>query len=648
VTILEMSKLRAIAPKDIRRPLMKELTRVGCVEIESSAVRLAEEEWQDVLKKFFEASDVDQRLSVLTSARELLDKYVPDKSGFLSSRRLVTEQEFHDESITNGACDAAAVLNELGRQLTACAGEEGRLAAKKISLLAWNSLDVPLDIKSGKHYKIVFGVSPAAGAPAKELVDEASSKDLAELVLVSSDREQNYYLLLVHSGMYDEVMDRLKSKGFSIISFKDAEGTASENISQLETQLQDIENRRLEIIGKIKEFAGQKDAIEQTIDVFTIESARDQVLSGLAGTQKTLLLEGWTPKECEAKVVEILDRYGCAHQFEAPGEDDDVPVLLQNHHLVTPFTVVTDLFALPTYKSGLDPNPFMAPFFFLFFGIMTGDVGYGIMIALASWYILKKSRPAEGSEMKRLLQMGALCGISAIVWGLLFGGFFGNIVPAFTGTMLGNQITLRPMLFDPVGNVMSMLAMALALGFIQVCFGLGLNAYKLIKHNRPMDAFFDAGLDILLLFGVLLCIVSTNAGLAVMGLSALGMLLTGGRENSNIIAKLFGGFVRVYNCINYLSDILSYSRLMGLALAAAIIAQVVNTIGLLIGPSTIGWVVFVPIFILGHTFNILIGLLGAFVHSTRLQFIEFFNKFYEYGGKEFTPLFNKTQYVEMK
>ena len=641
-----MSKLRAIAPKDIRRSLMKELTRVGCVEIESSAGRLAEEEWQEVLKKFFESSDVDQRLSALTSARELLDKYVPDRSGFLSPRRLVTEQEFHDESIINGAAAAAAELNELGRQLTACAGEEGRLAARKISLLAWNSLDVPLDIKSGKHYRIVFGVSPAAGAPAKELVDETSSKDLAELVLVSSDREQNYYLLLAHSGMYDEVMDRLKSKGFSIVSFKDVEGTASENIRQLEAQLQEVEGRRLVIIDKIKEFAGQKDAIEQTIDVFTIESARDQVLSGLAGTQKTLLLEGWTPKECEARVVEILDRYGCAYQFEAPGEDDDVPVLLQNHHLVTPFTFVTELFALPTYKNGLDPNLYMAPFFFLFFGIMTGDIGYGVVITLVSWFILKKARPAEGSEMKRLLEIGFYCGISGIIWGALFGGLFGNLIPAFTGTMLGNQWTLRPILFDPVGNVMTMLIMSLAIGFIQVSFGLGLRGYMLIKQNRHKDAVFDAGFDILLLLGVVLCVVSTDLGLTVMAISALGMVFTGGRASSNIITKLLGGLAKLYNCINYLSDILSYSRLLGLGLAAAIIAQVVNTLGLLLGPSTLGWIAFILIFIFGHIFNLLIGMLGAFVHSTRLQFIEFFSKFYESGGRPFTPLFNETKYVE--
>jgi len=289
----------------------------------------------------------------------------------------------------------------------------------------------------------------------------------------------------------------------------------------------------------------------------------------------------------------------------------------------------------------------MAPFFFLFFGIMTGDIGYGIMISLVSWYVIKKSRPSEGSAMKRLLQIGLLCGISGAVWGVLFGGFFGDLIPAFSRAMLGREITLPPLLFDPVSNPMALLIMALVFGFIQICFGLGLKGYKMIKQNRTLDAVCDAGFHLLLLFGAALCAISTDVGLTVMAGGALGIVLTGGRANSNIITKFFGGLGSLYNCVNYLSDVLSYSRLLGMGLAASVIAQVVNTVGLLGGPTPLGWVVFVLMFMIGHTFNLLIGLLGTFVHSARLQFIEFFSKFYESGGRPFTPLFNQTKYVEM-
>ena len=647
MTIVAMSKLRAIAPQNINRPLMKELTRVGCVEIESSAEHLAEEDWAAVLKKFSDPSDADRRLNALASARELLDKYAPGKSSFLSPRRLISEQEFNDETIVDEACAAVDTINELGRQLVECAGEEGRLSGRKAFLSPWQNLDVPLDVQSGRSYIILFGVSPTTGVPAQDLVNEASSKAPAELFLVNSDREQNYFLLLAHSGQYDEVLDGLKAKGFAVVSFKDVAGTAAENIRQLEIQLKKVEDNRLEIIEKIKGFAGQKAAVEHAIDVFTIENERDKVMSGLVGTQKTLLLEGWIPKEREIQVAEILERYGCAYQFDVPEESENVPVLLQNNRLVTPFTMVTELYSLPSYRSILDPNPFMTPFFIIFFGMMTGDISYGIMITLTSWYILKRSRPAAGSTIQRILQLAFICGISGAIWGVLFGGLFGNAISAIGGAMFGLQTGLKPILFDPMAEPTSLFILALAFGFIHICFGLCLNAYQSIKRNRITDAVCDVGFHLLIIVGAPLCLLNTNAGLTIMAAGALGIVCTGGRAQPSIFGKLFGGLGRLYSCVNYLSDILSYSRLLGLGLATGVIAQVMNSIATMGGPTIGGWIACMLIFTVGHIFNVLISIIGTFVHSSRLQFIEFYSKFYESGGRPFAPLFNQTKYVEI-
>jgi V/A-type H+-transporting ATPase subunit I len=642
-----MSKLKAIAPKDVRRTLIKELTRAGCVEIGSSAEYLVEEEWGGLLEEFHDSSGAAERLSILKSARKLLDKHAPGKSGFLSPRRQISEREFRNETIVDEAYGTAVTVNELGRQLSAYAGEKDRLIAKKISLLAWKSLDVPLDIVSGKYYEINFGVSPTAGVAAQELTEETSSKGPAELFLTSSDNEQHYYLLLAHSGMYDEIMDRLKSRGFSLISFKDVEGTAAENISKLEVQIEETEKKRLETIEKIKSFAGRKESIEQAIDVFSIESERDQVLSSLAGTRKTLLMEGWVPKDCETRVAGVLDSHGCAYRFDVPEEEDDVPVLLHNNRFVTPFTMVTELYALPKYSSGLDPNPYMAPFFFIFYGIMTGDIMYGAMMILGSWYLLNKMRPAEGSGLQRMLMVGLLGGFSGIIWGLFFGGFFGNAITAFTGTMLGNEMTLKPIFFDPIINPMAMFIMSLAFGVVQICFGLCIKANELIKRGKVYDAVSDAGFHLLLICGAPLCFLSSNAGMFLMALGALGIVFTGGRANPNIFGKLLGGLGKLYSCTNYLTDVLSYSRLLGIGLAGSVIAQVMNTMSTIVGPSVIGWITFALIFTIGHVFNLLINLIGIFVHAARLQFIEFFNKFYEPGGRPFAPLFDRTKYVEI-
>jgi V/A-type H+-transporting ATPase subunit I len=288
----------------------------------------------------------------------------------------------------------------------------------------------------------------------------------------------------------------------------------------------------------------------------------------------------------------------------------------------------------------------MAPFFLLAFGIMIGDIMYGAMITLGSWYLIKKMRPAEGG-LRLILKLGFLCGISAAVWGVMFGGFFGNAIPAFTGAMLGREITLRPFLFDPITQPVNLLIMALAFGFIQICYGLCLKAYSLIKHGRMIAAVCDVGFHLVLLSGAALCVLSPDVGLPVMATGALGIVLTAGRAKSNIFVKILSGLGTLYNCVNYLSDTLSYSRLLGLGLASAVIAQVFNTLGTLVGPSIFGWILFIVMFFIGHVFNLAINLLGAFVHSARLQFIEFFSKFYESGGRPFTPLFNRTKYVEM-
>ena len=655
MAIVAMSKLRAIVPQKTSRPLLKELGEYGCVEVGSSAGRLAESEWAEVLSRYNAPPEAEAFLGVLASARELLDKYAAVKSGFLSSRRQVTRQEFQDEAIVREACAAAEAINELGRRITACAGEESRLAAGKASLLPWQEMDVPLDIESGKRYKVAFGVSPAGGPPAAELLDEAASKEAAQLVLVSSDREQHYYLLLAYAGLYDEAMDALKSKGFSVVSFKDYEGTAKDNISRLESRILEVAEEKQKTVDQIIAMADKKSSIEMAIDVLTIESHRDQALSGLAGTKKTLYIEGWTPKYAIEGVAAIMEKYGCAWLFEDPAEEDEEepPVLLRNPKIIQPFTMVTELYSLPAYKSGLDPNPLMAPFYFIFFGLMMADFAYGIIISLAAWLILKKMRPPEGGVMQRLMKLMFYCGIATSIWGLLFGGFFGNLVSAVSGGMLGHEITLPAILFDPMKDPMNLFILSLAFGWIQLMVGLGLSAYKLIKHGRAFDALCDAGFWMILLLGIPVTALSVlrglpvTAGLVVFAIGALGIVAFGGRDKKNPVSRLVSGLGSLYGATGYLSDILSYARLLALGLASAVIAQVMNTMGTLGGGSVVGWIVFIVIFAVGHAFNVVINILGTYVHASRLQYIEFFGKFFEPGGRPFAPLYNKTKYIEI-
>lgn len=644
MSIVKMSRLRIIAPQNIRRTLLRELTRLGCVEIGNPAEHLLDPEWSAIIHKHTENAESGRILSSLKNALETLDKYAPVKSSLLSPRRQISEDIFNDKKYVNEASDVAEQLNVYARQIASTFSEEGRLAAKKASLIPWISMDVPFGQEFGTRFKVLFGVSPSASEP-EQLIAEAETLGECVLQLISSDREQHYYLMIVHRERMDEVMDALKPKGFSLSILKDVEGTAAANIVELDRQTQELLAERETLIAKVREFGGKRELLQQIIDVLNIESSREEVLNNLVATSQTIYLEGWIPSESEKSVAAVLEQHGCAYEFAEPGEDDEPPVLLHNSELVKPYGMVTELYALPTYRSGLDPNPFMAPFFFIFFGLMMADIGYGILISLGGYYLYKKARP-QGA-LGDLTKIAMQCGISTMFWGLMFGSFFGNLIPAFSEGMMGKLIPFDPLLFDPLSNPMPLFYLSLAFGVVQIFLGMGLNGYIMIKRGNVMDAVFDVGFWFMLLGGFGIAILNTQVGLTVSALGAVGILLTGGRANKSVVKRLTGGLGSLYNITGYLSDVLSYSRLLALSLATAVIAQVMNTMGTLGGSTVFGWILFVLIFVVGHLFNIAINLLGTYVHTSRLQYIEFFGKFFESGGRKFTPLYNKTKYVEV-
>lgn len=644
MSIVTMSRMRVIAPQSIRRTLLRELTRLGCVEIGTPAEYLADPQWSAIMHRQTESAESGKLLSSFQSALETLDKYAPVKSSLLSPRRQISEEIFNDKKYVNEASDAAQQLNVYAREISGTFSEESRLVAKKASLAPWASMDVPFNAEFGTQFKVLFGISPSASDP-DQLAAEAADLGECTLKLISSDREQHYYLMIVHRDTLDDAMDRLKPKGFSLYNLKDVEGTAAENIAQLDGQVEEVLQQREKLIAKVADFGSKRDLLKQAIDVLTIETHRDDVLNGLTATSETVYLEGWVPSDMEKNVASVLEKHGCAYGFSQPEDEDEPPVLLDNHPLVKPYGMVTELYALPTYRSGLDPNPFMAPFFFIFFGLMMADIGYGLMISLGGYFLYKKVRPQ--GVLEDLTKMAIQCGISTMFWGLMFGSFFGNLIPAFTGGMLGKLIPFDPILFDPLTNPMPLFYLSLAFGAIQIFLGMGLNGYMMIKQGNLKGALFDVGFWFMLLGGFGITILNVKLGLTISALGALGVLLTAGRENKSFLKKVTGGLGSLYNVTSYMSDLLSYSRLLALSLATAVIAQVMNTMGTLGGSSFFGWILFILLFVVGHLFNLAINLLGTYVHTSRLQYIEFFGKFFESGGRKFKPLYNKTKYVEV-
>jgi V/A-type H+-transporting ATPase subunit I len=322
--------------------------------------------------------------------------------------------------------------------------------------------------------------------------------------------------------------------------------------------------------------------------------------------------------------------------LEDPEPGESFPVALENPPLIQPFEVVTELYSTPDPRS-IDPNPYMAPFFFIFFGIMMGDAGYGIIIAALSYFALRKLKlKGTGKKLVMLIMLG---GISCVLWGSIFGGWFGN-----AGALLG----LPALWFDPINEPLTMLLFCFALGLIQIFAGMGVKAYMNIRQGKIWDAVFDQGLWYVTIIGlVVMAALSQTVGQYMALAGAAGLVLTQGRHQKNIIKKLLSGLLSLYDITGYFSDMLSYSRLFALALSGGVIGTVINQLGLMAANSWIGWIIAAVVLAAGHGFNILISVLGAYVHTSRLQYIEFFGRFFESGGRAFRPLRIKTKFIDV-
>ena len=442
----------------------------------------------------------------------------------------------------------------------------------------------------------------------------------------------------------------LKQHGYTPTPFKGWTGTAAENKERILAEIQETENRCVQVEKEISDLEGLKDGIECLYDELVIERDREKIKGRLLRSKRTFHLEGWVPEPATEAVDKLLEAKECCFAYRDPEDGEEVPVLTENNSFVYPFEAITEMYSLPDYR-GVDPTKYFALFYAMFFGIMLSDAGYGLVIAIACFAVLKKFA-LEGMTY-RMIKMFMYCGVSTVFWGALFGGWFGDFFQVAARTIFNKEITISPIWFNPIDDPTRLLIWSLIFGVIHLFLGMGIKAAMLIKRGQLVDAICDIFSWYLVILGAAMwlaggslseALVKPGMYMAIVG--ALILLLTGGRNNKGI-GKVTGGLSALYNITSYISDILSYSRLLALGLATGVIASVVNTMGSLAGGGAVGIIVLLVVFVIGHTFNLAINALGAFVHSSRLQYIEFFGKFYEDGGEEFDPFRKNTKYVRL-
>ena len=643
MAILKMKKLRICGVSEEQTQLIRQLQLLGSVEIGAPCALTDTQGVQVFCAGDGKSADALLRTSArLTSALETLKHYETKKGGLFAARPEKTIGELFSDEAYAAALDTAQAVLDAQDARSRLAAEKSRLTAVRESFVPWQQLPLPLETLGTQHTRILLGTVPAQTDLEALRARVFEAADEVQLEQISADQQSLYLLVFVHKCAAEAVGAALREAGFALTTFDGVQGTAAENIRRTDEAIAACEQQDAEKLAELTALAEQKPALQLAFDRCTQEISKAQAADRLVHSEKTFCLGGWVPCEDVGKLEALLSGFCCAWELTdpAPEEYPDVPVKLKNNKLTWPLNMVTEMYSLPAYD-GVDPNPLMAPFFILFYGIMMADMGYGLLMILASIIITKKSRPKGTSGQMFGLMFS--CGISTFLMGALTGGFFGDFLPQLVG-IIDPDTTFKalPSLFTPLDDTITILIGAMALGFVQIVTGMAISFVEKIKKGQIMDAIWEE-LTWWVVFAGIACMALgvTNIVLYV----GLAMVVVGSGWSAKGFGKVTAIFGSVYNHVTgYFGDILSYSRLMTLMLAGSVIASVFNTLGAI--PGNV--VFFLLVSVAGNGLNFALNLLSCYAHDLRLQCLEYFGKFYQDGGKPFEPLAINTKYVDIQ
>lgn len=627
MAISKMMRLSMLAMCEDKADILKALQHLGCVQI--SSISDKESENFHVSGSNIDDSIIERLRSVLT----MLNRYSTIKTGMIQSEEFVSRKKI-DEVINNREQIMKIVETaELAQR------EMGNINARQVALSSsrkdfqmWEKLDIPFDkIKRTKNTVQFIGTMPTS-AYTRIINDEAINNDLVKIVTLNDVDNTSYLYCLMHESCEAGVSELLRRNNFTQTHFEDVVETASQHVVTLQNQYDKAEEKKADLEKIYIECAKSIPEIQTLHDAVSMETQREIAENNFVATDLAFYLEGWVLTEKMEMVSEELKKISSTIDIEyrEANEDEEQPVQLHNSAISRPFESVVTGFALPA-ANGFDPTAVMMPFFANFFGMMVSDAGYGLVMALLLPFIIKKVQPKTNT--KNLLKLLAWGGGFTVLWGMLYNTWFGY--------------SPLPTVFDPINNAMPVMICCVAIGAVHLFVGLGCAAYMSIKRKDYIALVFDQISWAILLVGLGFLIIPS---LAILGkymaiIAAAMIVVMAGRAQKNPFSRLISGLGSLYGVMNWVSDLLSYMRLFGMGLATGVIGMVINIlVGMCFQGGIIGIVFGIVLFAGGHLFNLGINALGAYVHSCRLQYIEFFSKFYEEGGKPFTPLCENTRF----
>ncbi|NMB36370.1 MAG: V-type ATP synthase subunit I [Firmicutes bacterium] len=642
--IVDMQKISLFAHQQEKDQIVNILQDLGSVELVDLKESRDWEEMQALLRPeeaTEETARLETSLGEIRYCLDFLQRHFPLRKSFVeqfTGSKISISMEEYADFVARGeeARNVFEVCREVDTGLTNLRNEETRCHNLLAGLLPWADFSLPLEeVKDTPRLKMQL-----LAVPVDRLKD--LQENLAEytpehhLEVVSAGRELANFFCIYFSKDEMRVRDLWKETGVTEVHFPGMTGTITQSIEKLEGKIEGIQRERENLRQKVVGLLARRTHLMAYHDHLKGLLAQKKAIGNLARTDAAFLLEGWVPEPLVADLKKMLSEKTETALLivRDPEPDEDAPVLLENNRVTDAYEVVTRMYSTPR-RHEPDPTPLMAPFFFVFFGMCLSDAGYGVILSLLAYFLTRKMKlKGMGKQLIKLLFLG---GISAFLAGILMGSWFGDL------------INIRPLWFNPLDDPMRMLIVSCILGGVHIFTGMGVQAYQNIRGGKILDAVFDQGLWYLFLIGLVMLFLpqwsSPGKWMAIAG--AVGLVLTQGRSQEGIFKKFSSGLVSLYDVTGFLSDVLSYSRLLALGLATGVIASAINTMAGLLGGGVVGTIVVIFILLVGHSFNLAINTLGAYVHTSRLQYIEFFGKFFEGGGRPFRPFSKTTKFVEI-
>lgn len=647
-----MNKLSLIGLNKDKEEMLRDLMELGAVHLEDIAPGVFEDGWEGKLYSDVgpeEVLELEEKMEKISLVLKHLEKYDARKKGLFAVRRPVPREDCErvwlgQERLWN----AVDGVFRSEQHIAHLHNEKNRYSNLMASLEPWEALDIPLDMAGTETVSMLMGYIPGKNRT-EELEKDLEAVGACCLKILNREREHTYIYLIYHRSVAEELGRTLKQYGFTRVAFKDLEGTAGDTIRQASERIQELEREYEDAAEKMAVHAEELEDLELLYDVLMIRRDRKRALMRLVGTENVFMLAGWVPAhlgECLSETFQ--SKWTCVAAVREPFKNEEYPVLLKNSDVGRSVEAITAMYSLPNSKE-IDPNFVMSLFFIFFFGLMLGDGVYGIVLILAAGFVLWKVRLEE--SIRKFVKLLLYCGISTVFWGALFGGWMG--IPALSEYYLW---------MNPVERPEEFLGWALIFGILHIYVGIGVKGANLFRQKKYLDIVLDVGVWYVFFTGFVLFVLPyvfgsitenldgpVTAGKYMLLASALVIVATQGRGKKNILSRFFSGTAKLYDLIKFTSDVLSYSRLMALGLATSVIGFIVYEIAAMNGTdSVLGVISFVLILLIGHLLNFAIAMLSAFVHASRLQYIEFFSRFFKGGGVAFKPLKTNTKFIQLQ